>query len=90
MLFGPPGARGRQINLMLATDFVLAFSVTVGFSVTEAKQASRVTIIGEGISPADMQTLKDSGCQVESLTGDAYAIEAKLNARVQAGRPFGD
>ena len=90
VLFGPPGARGRQINLMLATDFVLAFSVTVGFSVAEAKQASRVTIIGEGISPADMQTLKDSGCQVESLTGDAYAIEAKLNARVQAGRPFGD
>jgi len=90
LLFGPPDSRGRQTNLLLATDFILAFSVTVGFSVAEAKQARRVTIIGEGINDADQQAIKDSGSEVEILTGDAYDLEAKLDGRVRAGRAFGD
>jgi hypothetical protein len=89
LLFGPPGSRGRQTNLILAMDYVLAFSVTVGFSVEEAKQAHRVTLIGEGISAADRQAIQDSGSEVETIAGDAYDIEAKLNARIQAGRAFG-
>jgi len=89
LLFGPPGSRGRQTNLILAMDYMLAFSVTVGFSVEEAKQAQRVTIIGEGISAADRQAIQDSGSEVESIAGDAYDIEAKLIARIQAGRAFG-
>lgn len=89
LLFGPPGSRGRQTNLILAMDYVLAFSVTVGFSVAEAKQAQRVTIIGEGISAADRQAIQGSGSEVESITGDAYDIEAELVARIQAGRAFG-
>ena len=90
LLLGPPDSRGRQTNLLLATDFILAFSVTVGFSVEEAQQARRVTIIGEGISDAAQQALKDSGSEVEVLSGDAYDLEAKLDARVQTGRAFGD
>ena len=70
-------------------DYVLAFSATVGFSIEEAKQARQVTIVGEGISAADQQAIKDSGSQVELLSGDAYDIETKLNARIQAGRAFG-
>ncbi len=89
LLFGPPGSRGRQTNLILAMDYMLAFSVTVGFSVEEAKQAQRVTIIGEGISAADRQAIQDSGSEVEAIAGDAYNIEAKLIARIQAGRAFG-
>ncbi len=89
LLFGPPGSRGRQTNLILAMDYMLAFSVTVGFSVEEAKQAQRVTIIGEGISAADRQAIQDSGSEVEAIAGDAYDIEAKLIARIQAGRAFG-
>ena len=89
LLFGPPGSRGRQTNLILAMDYVLAFSVTVGFSVAEAKQAQRVTIIGEGISAADRQAIQDSGSEVETIAGDAYDIEAELIARIQAGRAFG-
>ncbi len=90
LLFGPPDSRGRQINLLLAAEYILAFSVTAGFSLAEAKLAQQVTIIGEGISEANQQSLKDSGCQVEVLTGDAYDLEAKLKARVQAGRAFGE
>lgn len=90
LLLGPPTSRGRQTNLILAMDYILAFSVTVGFSLAEAKQAQRVTIIGEGISAADQQAIRTSGSQVELLTGDAYDIETKLIARIQAGRAFGD
>lgn len=90
VLLGPPDSRGRQTNLLLATDFILAFSVTVGFGVEEAKQARRVTIIGEGISDNAQQAIKDSGSEVEILTGDAYDLEAKLDARVQTGHAFGD
>jgi hypothetical protein len=90
LLLGPPNSRGRQTNLLLATDYILNFSVTVGFSVAEAKQARQVTIIGEGVSEAEQQALKSSGSEVEVLAGDAYDVEAKLNARIQAGRAFGD
>jgi hypothetical protein len=89
LLLGPPSSRGRQTNLILVMDYVLAFSATVGFSVEEAKQARQVTIVGEGISAADQQAIKDSGSQVELLSGDAYDIETQLNARIQAGRAFG-
>ena len=89
LLFGPPDTRGRQTNLLLATDFILAFSVTVGFSLDEAKMARRVTVVGEGIGQADLQALRDAGSQVEIISGDAYEIEAKLNERVRIGRAFG-
>ncbi len=88
LLFGPPDSRGRQVNLLLAVDYILAFSVTVGFSVDEAKQAHRVTIIGEGISAANQQAIRDSNSQLEVLTGDAYDIEAELNTRIRTGRAF--
>lgn len=90
LLLGPPGSRGRQTNLLLATDYILAFSVTVGFSVEEAKRARQVTIIGEGISNADQQAIENSGSTVEVLTGNAYDIEARLTARIRAGRAFED
>jgi hypothetical protein len=89
VLLGPPNSRGRQTNLLLAAAYILANSATVGFSVEEAKQARQVTIIGEGISPADQQAIRNAGSQVEVLTGDPYEIEARLNARIQAKRGFG-
>ena len=90
LLLGPPNSRGRQIHLLLAVDYILTFSVTVGFSVEEAKQAHRVTIIGEEINPADQETLVDSGSEVEILSGNVYDIETTLNARIRAGRAFGE
>lgn len=89
VLLGPSGSRGRKTNLLLALDYILAFSLTAGFSLDEARQARQVTIIGEGISPADQQALRKAGCQVEHLAGNPYDIEAELNNRVRLGRAFG-
>ncbi len=89
LLLGPSAGQGRQLNLLLALDYVLAFSITVGFNIEEAKRARQVTIIGAGISAADQQAIKDSGSQLEVLAGDAYDIAAQLKARIQAGRAFG-
>ncbi|MDX1521017.1 MAG: hypothetical protein R3264_05285 [Anaerolineae bacterium] len=89
VLFGPPNTRGRQTNLLLAVDYVLQFSSTVGFNLAEAKKAQQVTIIGEGITPAQVQELKDAGCQVDVISGDSYAIEAELISRLNAGRAIG-
>ncbi|RME48727.1 MAG: carboxypeptidase regulatory-like domain-containing protein [Caldilineae bacterium] len=89
VLFGPPKAHGRRLNLFAALDYLLHFSLTAGFSVETAKQAQRVTIIGEGVSAADIQSIRDSGAQVEHLTGDSADIEATLSRRIQEGRSFG-
>jgi hypothetical protein len=75
--------------LLLAANYILTFSPTVGFNVAEAKQARQVTIIGEGISPADQQAIQSAGAQVEVLAGDPYTLEAKLNERIRIGRAFG-
>lgn len=88
LLFGPPGSRGRQTNLLLSANYMLAFSVTAGYSVEEAKTARRVTIIGEGISQADQQAIRDSGSELEILAGDPYQIEAELKRRVDSGNAF--
>lgn len=89
LLLGPAGSRGRQTNLLLAANYILTFSPTVGFSVAEAKQAQYVTILGEGISTADQQAIQTAGAQVEVLSGDPYTLEAKLNERIRTGRGFG-
>ncbi len=89
LLLGPPNSRGRQLSLLLAKDFILEFSVTVGFRVDEAKQARRVTILGEGISQADIQAIRDAGSNVEVLSGSLLDVETQLLTRIQNRRPFG-
>jgi hypothetical protein len=88
VLFGPPGTRGRQTNLLLSTNYLLAFSITAGFSVTDAMQARFVTIIGDGVSPEEQQAILESGSVLEVLAGDAYDIEAELNRRIENGVAF--
>ncbi len=78
-----PGQKG---NLVAVLDYLVAFSVTTGFSVAEAKLARQVTIIGEGISATDRQSIIDSGSQVEVLPSDT--LQTKLAARLQSGRAF--
>ena len=88
VLLGPPGSRGQKVNLQLTNDFVQAFSITVGFSVDEAKRARNVTIIGEGISQADQAAIRESGSKLEVLAGDAYTIDEELRARIETGNSF--
>jgi hypothetical protein len=88
ILFGPPGTRGRTVNWQLAGDYMVAFSLTAGFSVPEAKLAQRVTIIGEGIGQTQQDEIRASGSQLEQLAGDAYAIEEELRRRINNGTAF--
>lgn len=88
VLFGPPGTRGRQTNLLLSTNYILAFSITAGYSVAEAMQAQLVTIIGQGISPQEQQLIIEAGSELEVLAGDTYDIEAELNDRIENGVAF--
>jgi hypothetical protein len=74
---------------VLALNYILTFSPTVGFSLAEAKQAQKVTIIGEGISQADQQALRSAGAQVEVLNVDPYTLEIILSERVRNGKAFG-
>lgn len=90
VLFGAANSPGRRTSLILALDYLLAFSLTAGFSLNEAKIARQVTIIGEAASAADIASLRGAGCEVEQLAGDGFALEATLANRIRAGRPFGD
>jgi hypothetical protein len=58
-------------HLNIVQQYVEAFLPTCGFSVDEAKRASKVTIIGneQGISQADAQALTAAGCQVQRIAG---------------------
>ncbi|MDM8529486.1 carboxypeptidase-like regulatory domain-containing protein [Anaerolineales bacterium HSG24] len=82
------GPENSKTNLAIAASYILKFGLTVGFSVAEAKQASRVTIVGAGIRQADQNAIKSGGCQLEVLTDDAYDIEEELTARVNRGQAF--
>ena len=88
ILFGPPGSYGRKVNVLISGDFALFFSITSGYSVSEAMQAQYVTIIGEGISHDDVDDIRDSGSKVELLIGNAYEIEAELRERIRTGNAF--
>ena len=82
------GSENRKTNLAIAASYILKFGLTVGFSVDEAKQASRVTVVGTGVSQADQTAIKAGGSQLEVLTDDSYDIEEELTARVNRGQAF--
>ncbi len=82
LLFGPPGAPGTRTNFIIAQDYILNCMPVCGFSLDEARRASRVTIVGgsETVSEADAEQLRQVGCQVTRLSGDSYAIEQAFAA----------
>jgi len=87
LLLGKPDAPETRVHLLMALDAILKRGLTVGFSLDEAVNASRITIVGgpEVVTPVEEQTLKDTGHQVERIAGDAYAIQQGL-ADLAAGR----
>jgi hypothetical protein len=50
--------------------YLLAFQPVCGFSVEEAGQAEKVTILGDNASTVTALRLRDSGCRVEYLAAD--------------------
>ncbi len=83
VLFGPANAVGTRAALLLAQPYLRKTGALGGFSLQEAARAVRVTIVGDGITAEDQAELIEAGCQVERLSGDAYALE-KAFARLLA------
>ena len=63
--------------------FVKRHRPTIGFSLEEASQASRVTVVGgEQSFPAEVfERLTRSGCRVERISGDGTSIASQLATR---------
>lgn len=60
--------------------FVTKYHPTVGFSLSEASKALRVTVVGGERSYPDgsIELLQQSGCTVEKITGDGTSIATQL------------
>lgn len=91
LLFGPGTQPGTMTNLILALDYIVHFTPTVGFSVDEAMSAERVTIVGgaTAVSAQDEQKLRDGGSKVARLQAqDSYALENLFQQLLASGSPF--
>lgn len=91
LLFGPGTQAGTMTNLILALDYIVHFTPTVGFSVEEAFNAERVTIVGgaNAVSAQDEQRLRDGGSKVARLQAtDSYALENLFQQLLASGSPF--
>lgn len=67
-------------HLAIIQDYVEAFLPTVGFSLDEAKQARRVTIIGnsQGVGVEAVRELEAAGCRVERVVGQSGVETQRL------------
>jgi hypothetical protein len=63
-------------DLELIQPFLLETHPTVGFSLTEARLAARVTIVGGNgaISAGALDMLRASGCKVERICDDGTLV----------------
>lgn len=73
------GVSGWHFELI--RPFVQKYLPTIGFSVSEATQASKVTILGNlTCFPANtLDTLINSGCTVELIEGDGTELATKMS-----------
>ncbi len=69
-------------------DFIGKFELEAGFSVSLAKQAGKVTVVGN-VSGGHVAQIKGSGAQVEELKSSPGAVKIKLAGRVKSGKAFG-
>ncbi|MDD5466882.1 MAG: hypothetical protein PHS96_03665 [Anaerolineales bacterium] len=72
-------AEGRLESIR---PFVRKHLPTIGFSLAEACQARRVTLVGgtAAFSDEEMQRLQAAGCEVERIVGDGTNIASLLNS----------
>ena len=70
-------------HLDVAKPFIKKHMLTVGFSVSEAVYAAKVTVIGgpQTFPEETLQFLRDHGCTVERISGDGTSIATLLAER---------
>ena len=90
VLFGERGAIGTLSNFLLTVDYLMRFGTAFGFSVEDAKQAEKVTIIGgtEFVSEEEEQAITDAGAVVARISGSEEDISQRLKARIEAKDPL--
>ena len=69
----------------------MRFRPALGFSVQDARNAEYVTIVGSeaGISEAEEQTLRESGCKIERIAGRNEEETSRILAEMAStGRRF--
>ncbi|NOZ71691.1 MAG: hypothetical protein GXP38_07220 [Chloroflexi bacterium] len=74
-----------------AINYIARFRPTTGFSVDDAKNARRVTIIGgiAGVSQQAEDSLRQAGCLVERIAGRDYEeTKTILDQLAESGRRF--
>lgn len=69
--------------LDVTRPFIKKHQPTIGFSLSEARLAREVTVIGgeKSFPESDLQLLRDSGCLVTRITGDGTTIASQLAER---------
>jgi len=90
VLLPPPLSGARRLIFFAAMDFVLHFSLEIGFNPETAKHARRVTAIGNAITADTLADVRESGAQVEHLVGTVAELEALLTQRIHTDTPFGN
>jgi len=90
VLFGGREVVGTLSNFLLAVDYLMRFGTAFGFSIEDAKQAEKVTIIGgtEFVSEEEEQAISDAGAVVARISGSEEDIFQRLKARIDAGEPL--
>lgn len=91
VLFWQHGDGWAQQDWLGAINYIARFRPTAGFSVDDAKNARRVTIIGgiAGVSQQAEDSLRQSGCLVERIAGaDFDATKATLDQLAESGRRY--
>jgi hypothetical protein len=76
-VLGEAGRDSAKVLLGMVAHY-LTGEVAAGFSVEEAKSASRVTIIGDKAPSSAETALAAAGCEVTRLRGDAFAVASAL------------
>ena len=67
-------------HLEVIRPFVTKYHPTIGFSLSEASKASRVTVLGgeQSYPEGSIDELQEAGCTVEQITGDGTSIATQL------------
>ncbi len=70
-------------HLDVIKPFVKRHLPTIGFSISEAALATKVTVVGgpQSFPEETLQYLRDSGCTVDRISGDGISIASQLAER---------
>ncbi len=93
LLLQPSPYAGAYADSMLSDSlaYIERFQPTVGYSVEDARNAEYVTIVGNemGVSSSDEQALRQSGCNVERITGRTETeVRRVLRELAKSGQRF--